>query len=237
MGGVGCWKGLGRRQRLVELPVLAVVGDLVLRPRHLDDLERLAAHLAPRIEVEPPAQELVLVDADARPELHPPVRELVEDAHLLCKPQRVVKGKLPDHRANAKDAGPHGHARQVDAGRADELPVLVLNDEVGVVPKLLHQLRQSNVAVIHLRNGRAAVHLRLGKSVPQGELQVSHMCLLAIAYTAGMANGQRQVYPRRAGWSTQEADPSEGPASWQFLSSRLGGHCGLGLAQLALLLE
>jgi hypothetical protein len=57
---MGLLVGFGGGQRFVELPVFALIGDRVLRPRLHNDLQGLSAHLMPFIEGQVPAYEFVL---------------------------------------------------------------------------------------------------------------------------------------------------------------------------------
>jgi hypothetical protein len=82
--------GLGLRQRLVEMEILAVEGDLVLGPGHLHDLQHLARNRGALIEIDAPADEFMLVNADAGAEFDAAARELVEHRHFLGEADGVV---------------------------------------------------------------------------------------------------------------------------------------------------
>ena len=61
----------------------------------------------------------MLMHADARPELHPAARQVVEHGHFLGQAQWVVEGQLPHHGAEAEPASGSRHGGQEDGGRSD----------------------------------------------------------------------------------------------------------------------
>src|SRR5262245_58125512 len=61
-GWMGLLVGWGRGQGLIKLPVFALVGNRVLRPRLDNDFERLGGHLMALLKGQVPAQKFVPYD-------------------------------------------------------------------------------------------------------------------------------------------------------------------------------
>ena len=89
---------------LQVVPELAVIGDLVLGPGTLDDLESLLAHCLAIGVLGAKSDGLHLLGADTGAELDPPVREVIERGDVLSETHRVVERERPDHRAKTDDA-------------------------------------------------------------------------------------------------------------------------------------
>lgn len=80
----------------------------------------------------------MFMHADARAEIHPAARQVVEHGHFLGQTQRVVEGQLPRHGAEAQGTGGSRHGGQKNRGGSDapHRGVLMLNGEVRVPAQL-----------------------------------------------------------------------------------------------------
>ena len=177
---IGLLERLGLRQRLVELEELALERDLVLGPRHLDDLHHLRRDRRALIEIDAPADELVLVDADAGAELDPPVRQMVEHRHLLREPQRMVERQLPHHRADPQRRRRARDGGEIDGGRRDapDRRILMLDDEIRVIAQRLDLLRQADMLVIDVGHHLGFFRVAADR-IPQGEIEPGHRLIPA----------------------------------------------------------
>ncbi len=152
-GRVGLLVGFGHWQHLLVLPEASVVGDLRFRPRLLDDLHRFFACGVAVVVVDAPANEFVLVGAEAGAELDAAFGEVVEGRDFLRQPHGVVERELPDHSADVNALGGGGDRRKEHGGRGDGADVggLVLDNPVVAVAELVHQARLADVLVVGCR--------------------------------------------------------------------------------------
>src|SRR5680860_207063 len=104
--------GLGREQALLDLPVLALVGEALALERLVPDPDR----------VEEPAEQLLLGDAELHPvtrvepardgRVEPPLREVVDHRELLGALHRVEEGGEPREGADRDLVGLAGEDRE-----------------------------------------------------------------------------------------------------------------------------
>ena len=160
-GRMGLLVGFGSGEGLVELPVFALGGDRVLRPRLDNDLERLSRHLMPLLKGQVPAQEFVPYDPRPRAEFQPPVRQLVQRCQVLGQTDGVMKGQLVNHQAEPQGAGATRQGSEVNirSGHGADRRILVLDKEVVAVPELLGLLCLTNMGLVHLHYRRKLLHL------------------------------------------------------------------------------
>ena len=124
---------------------------LVLQPLE-DDLEPFLVDLLRLEVVEVEVRHLVGDDAAPHPEIEAAARELIEHAHFLDEPERVVEGQAVDAGAEADVPRALGRRRDEDAGRGREPQRgrVVLGQVIGVEAGRVVSLEEAQAALVEL---------------------------------------------------------------------------------------
>ena len=130
-------------------PVLALVGDLLLRPGLQDDVEALGQHLAALVHRHAEADELVRLVGAPHAEVEPAVGEDVDEGEVGRGAQGMVEGDRAHRHADADLLRALGDGRRVDLRGGDEAVggEQVLGDPHLVVAELLGQLEEAQIVV------------------------------------------------------------------------------------------
>ena len=132
-----------RQRRKVEEPA-ALAGDLAARERALDDAQDVGEAVP---GLRPVVTEPVVLDRDraaAHAELQPPVRQLIDHAHVFDDPDRVVHRQQLDHRPEPDLPGHlrRGADEHLLARRHAQVAAVVLRQVVAGEAGLISHLDQ-----------------------------------------------------------------------------------------------
>jgi hypothetical protein len=134
----------------VRVARAAMIEHLAGQPLE-DDLQRLLVDLLGLQMVEIEVRHLVGHDPPSHPEIEAAAREMVQHAHLLDQPERIVEGQAVDARPEADAARALRRGGEEDAGhgREAERRRVVLGQVIGRTGRVV-SLEEAQAALVEL---------------------------------------------------------------------------------------
>ena len=144
---------------MVEIVVLAVIGQLVLGQADADDLEGLAELLHAGSEIDAVEPDLDRRDAAPDAVQKPPAAHLVEHADFVDQPQRMIERQQVHHRPELQVLGAlrDGGQKHARRRRVAERRVVVLGEMIAVEPGAVIGLDQPEPVLEMPRQRQPAV--------------------------------------------------------------------------------
>jgi len=133
-GRIGLLHGLGEHPEVIDVGVLAVVGEAFLGPCLDDDIDGFLEPFAAGVDVDAHAVELLLLITSADAEVDASVADHIQHGHFLGHQDGIVQGQDDDRSADADVFGASGDGAEE---RPDAAEQAVAGETVLAQPRLI----------------------------------------------------------------------------------------------------